>query len=266
MIAPLAGSPELPAELRDAYAGWSWRVAYQYGPPMLTYRLTSPTNDVHYLKLARNGLFPGLEDEAARMRWSIDHLPVPVVVQQATRRDVTWLITRSLPGVNAMDSALRAEPERLVRTLAGGLRRFHEAPIERCPFDFRLDTALDHARRRFDSRRFDVEEDLHPEFAHIAATDAIEQLERTRPLSEDPVVCHGDYCFPNILVENDTVTGYVDLGELGVADRWWDLAVATWSVTWNLGPGFEDAFLDAYEIARDDERQTFYRLLYDVVS
>ena len=42
--------------------------------------------------------------------------------------------------------------------------------------------------------------------------------------------------------------------------------MATWSVTWNLGPGYEDLFLEEYGVARDDERIEFYRLLYDVVS
>jgi kanamycin kinase len=89
---------------------------------------------------------------------------------------------------------------------------------------------------------------------------------RTSPPTEDLVVCHGDYCLPNILIDHGKITGYVDLGELGIADRWWDLAVGSWSVTWNLGPGLETHFLAAYGVAPDEERMAFYRLLYDVVS
>ena len=79
-------------------------------------------------------------------------------------------------------------------------------------------------------------------------------------------MCHGDYCLPNALLDGDDVVGFVDLGGLGVADRWWDLAVATWSLRWNLGPGLEDTFLDAYGTVRDNARQGFYHLLYDVVG
>ena len=46
------------------------------------------------------------------------------------------------------------------------------------------------------------------------------------PPSEDLVVCHGDYCFPNVLLDDaGAITGFLDLGELAVADRWWDVAV-----------------------------------------
>jgi len=56
------------------------------------------------------------------------------------------------------------------------------------------------------------------------------------------VVCHGDSCPPNVLLEEGRATGYVDLGELGVADRWWDVAVGGWSVAWNFGPELEPLF------------------------
>lgn len=79
-------------------------------------------------------------------------------------------------------------------------------------------------------------------------------------------MCHGDYCPPNALITGNQVTGYVDLGELGIADRWWDIAVATRAVTWNYGPGLEDLFLTIYGTPPDPQRQAFYRLLYDLVS
>ncbi|WP_435886091.1 phosphotransferase [Streptomyces erythrochromogenes] len=54
------------------------------------------------------------------------------------------------------------------------------------------------------------------------------------PPIDQLVVCHGDPCSPNTLVGDDgTWTGRVDLGTLGVADRWADLAVVTWSTQRN---------------------------------
>jgi kanamycin kinase len=45
-----------------------------------------------------------------------------------------------------------------------------------------------------------------------------------------------------------------------VADRWADLAIATW----NYGPGRETALLDAHGVAPDPERTRHYRLLYEL--
>jgi kanamycin kinase len=59
------------------------------------------------------------------------------------------------------------------------------------------------------------------------------------------------------------VAGHVDLGRTGVADRWADLAVATWSAIWNLGPGWEAELLAAYGVDPDAERSAYYRLLWD---
>jgi kanamycin kinase len=79
------------------------------------------------------------------------------------------------------------------------------------------------------------------------------------------VVCHGDACAPNTLIGDDgSFVGHVDLGSLGVADRWADLAVATWSTTWNYGPGWEEPLLDAYGVNADIERIGYYRLLWEL--
>jgi kanamycin kinase len=43
-----------------------------------------------------------------------------------------------------------------------------------------------------------------------------------------------------------------------------DLAVATWSATWNYGISWEQRLLDAYGVAPDPERTSYYRLLYDL--
>ena len=80
------------------------------------------------------------------------------------------------------------------------------------------------------------------------------------------MVCHGDYCPPNALLMDGAVTGYVDLGELGVADRWRDIAVGGWSVGWNFGPEYEPLFYESYGIEPHAERMAFYRLLWELSS
>ena len=93
---------------------------------------------------------------------------------------------------------------------------------------------------------------------------ALDLLAEIPPVDE-LVVCHGDSCAPNTMLTDDGHwSGHVDLGALGVADRWADLASATWRATWNYGPGWETVLLYAYGVAPDPRRTRYYRLLYDL--
>jgi len=203
----------------------------------------------------------------ARMRWAVAAgLPVPAVVATCRSGRADWLLTDGLPGRDATVSDLRAEPERLVPLLASGLRRFHQTPAGDCPFRFGPDEAMDDAARRVRAGLVKPE-DMHPEHAHLNPVAALAEAARLRPARKpDLVLCHGDYCLPNVLIEAGRVSGFVDLGELAVADRWSDLAVATWSVTWNLGPGWEELFLASYGVSADPQAIAFYRLIYDLAT
>lgn len=81
------------------------------------------------------------------------------------------------------------------------------------------------------------------------------------------MVCHGDACVPNTLLHDDgRYSGHVDMASLGTADRWADLAVATWSTEWNYGPGWEEPFIRAYGVETDHDRIRYYRSLWDLAN
>jgi len=255
----------IPGFLAVAYRRWQWTSVSCY-PRQMTWRLERDT-EVRYLKVGINGGYPGLRAEAERIGWASAYLPVPEVLGAGTDENAEWLITAAVAGRPATDPAL-GDPPAVVAAWAEGLRQFHEAaPVGVCPFDFRLDVAVDHVRRRVASGLIDPAGDFNDDHRCLATPEAaLRELERCRPAGEDLVVSHGDYCPPNALMRGGRVVGYVDLGELAVADRWRDLAVSTWSATWNFGPGLERLFLDAYGAEPDPVRQAFYRLLFDLAS
>lgn len=61
-------------------------------------------------------------------------------------------------------------------------------------------------------------------------------------------MCHGDLFLPNVLLDPATcaVTGVIDAGRLGVADRWVDLAIATRSFVSELNPQYGQWATDQY--------------------
>ena len=257
---------DVPSDLLDEYAAWEWREVSRHPGNSVMYRLSGSAGGGCYLKIVRLGWTPSAQAEAERTAWARGFLPVPRVLRHGVTETSGWLLTEAIDGIDATHASLRADVEGLVDRLARGLDRFHSAPADACPFQFRIADALRHVRQRLETGQIDPARDFHSEFAALTADAAVAELERTAPEAEDVVVCHGDYCVPNILLRDDAVVGFVDLGELGVADRWWDLAVATWSLGWNFGAGYEDRFLAAYGVRRDEHRLRFYRLLYDLAS
>ena len=259
--------PAPPSELEQIAPGWAATLAYRLVPHLTTWRLTGPDGAVRFAKVARGGArYPTLRGESERMIWADAYLPVPVVVALEELGDATVLVTEALPGQDATSAVWRDDVPGLVRALGRGLRRFHEAVGEEwCPFRFDLARALAHVEERV--RTGDIRRSgFHTEHAHLTPAGALAELEALAPDEEDLVVCHGDFCPPNVLLREGAVTGYVDLGELGAADRWWDVAVGAWSVGWNFGEELEAPFYESYGVTPDPKRIRFFRLLYDLVS
>jgi kanamycin kinase len=256
-----------PSELEWIAPGWEATLAYQLAPYLTTWRLRGPDGAVRFAKVARGAdRYPTLRGESERMIWAAPYLPVPVVVALEQVRDATILVTQGLPGQDATGADGRSDLPALVRALGRGLREFHGAVGEEwCPFRFDLGRALAHVEDRV--RTNDISPGgFHAEHAHLTPAAALAELEALAPPDEDLVVCHGDFCPPNVLLEDGRVTGFVDLGELGAADRWWDVAVGAWSVGWNFGKELEPLFYASYGIDPDPGRIRFFRLLYDLAS
>lgn len=235
---------KLPLDLIDRYATWQWEQVWA-----TTYAFTR-SGERLFVKLATSG--HTLPDEAQRLRWAADWLPVPEVVEYGTDGETDWLITRALPGVDATRHRWYTEdPGKLAAALGQGLKDFHSrVPPRECPFDFTVLTAVAHVKARL--------------AAGLAPSDKVELLLDTVPGPGEEVVCHGDYCLPNVMLAGDRVSGFVDLGALAVADPWWDLATGAWSLGYNVGPGHEAAFFAAYGIDPDPDRLAWYRLLYEL--
>jgi len=180
-----------------------------------------------FLKWNPRGSGIDLDDERARLAWLAPRHPVPEVLDAARDDDGQLLVTRALPGDGAVTEAWRARPREAVHAIAEGLRALHALPVADCAFTCRWAPATD----------------VPP---------------------DDLVVVQGDACAPNTIIgTNGRFAGHVDLGFVGVADRWADLAVASQSLDWNYGPGWQDEFFAAYGIERDEARIARYRALFD---
>lgn len=262
--APATGPPPIPdnlsAVLRDAAWAQIWVKA---GTEV--WRVT--TDVVRYLKIGPAGGLDGIIAERDRVAWLAGRQSTPAEVAHHVDRETGWLLTDEVPGVAAHDPRFRMGSVRpWLEALGHGLRNFHDAlPVDSCPFDARVDTLLAAARRRVAAGGVDPST-LGPLYRRHTAEQLSDHLHTMRPAepAEDLVVAHGDPCLPNLLLRpaGDQVTGVVDVGRLGVSDRYRDLAIIVRSLGQTIGPEVAYLLLDAYGITRPDlARLEFYVLL-----
>jgi aminoglycoside phosphotransferase len=219
-----------------------------------------------FIKWTPPGSGLDLAAEAARMTWAGQFHPVPRVLAGGADTHGSWLVTAALPGDNAVDARWQSDPPAAVTAIGEGLRALHDAlPVADCPFSWSAVERLEDARRQAAEGLLDPA-DWHECHQGLTIAEALERAAAI-PATDKLVVCHGDACSHNTLLTADgRWSGHVDLGLLGVADRWADLAVATWSAEWNYGPGLDGLLLAAYGVQPDPERTRYYRLLWDLSS
>ncbi len=152
----------------------------------------------------------------------------------AAPRVVDWdggtLVMTALPGVPAGDldgdDLMAAWP-----SIAATIGALHALPAADCPFDRGLHAMAARARdvvaRDAVNPDFLPDEDRGISAAQLLARVTAELPARLAQEASSQVVVHGDACLPNIMVDPATsaCTGLIDLGRLGVADRYADLAL-----------------------------------------
>ncbi|WP_313537739.1 APH(3') family aminoglycoside O-phosphotransferase [Sphingomonas sp.] len=248
----------VPAGLAALVAGRTWFRDRVGQSGCAVYRLARAGEDDLYLKMAGAETLSDLVDEMARLRWLAAYLPVPPLHGFGLEGDGGWMLTGRLPGRTAyqlLEEHPAAAPA-LAGSLARFLRRLHAIPVARCPFSADHALRLAAAKDRMDAGL--VEEDEFDDARRgMSAQDVWGEMGAAMPVAFERVVTHGDFSLDNLLVVNANVVGCIDLGRVGIADRWQDLAIL-WHSLAEFGEESAGAMLQAYGIALDPAKLDFH--------
>ncbi|MDR6881512.1 APH(3') family aminoglycoside O-phosphotransferase [Bacillus sp. 3255] len=251
---------KLPDELAAKIGGYSWQRITLGQSQSRTYRLTGEGPDM-YLKIQSLTAVESLVGEKERLVWLQGTLPVPEVLFYGRDDADEYMLITEIAGINASDKCYESALPQLMQQLAYGLKAVHRVEIAGCPFDQRLDVKIKEAAGRVERQQVD-EDDFDEARKGFSARELLKELQATRPAAEDIVFTHGDYCLPNIILHGGKVSGFIDWGRAGLADRYQDLALAVRSIRYNFGQEHVQAFLDAYGLAElDEDKIRYYQLL-----
>ena len=203
-----------------------------------------------------------LDREWQRLRWAeLLVLPTPKPISFSPEPP-ELLVQGSLHGVTLDEILHTSSAIELGRLLGGAVRAIHELPVSDCPFRETLDIALERAARAVasESVRLDL---LDPRLRSTPLSELLERVQRERPPVEDLVVTHGDIALASVYTDGARISGYANLGMLGVADRYRDLALCVRDLAEDAGADAVRAFLTTYGLRRPDSQRLAYYALLD---
>lgn len=202
-----------------------------------------------FLKSAPKG---ALAKEAAMTRFFHEKgLGAEILAYESLEKD--WMLSVRIPGEDCLDGLYLSDPQRLCDTTAKLLRWLHSAGFDRCPVH-RTKDYLENAHKNYVNQRYDAS--LFPDnWGYATAQEAWQEVERNGKYLSSDTLLHGDYCLPNILLNNWNFSGFIDLDAGGIGDRHIDLFWGMWSLQFNLKTDrYRDRFLDVYgrELINED--------------
>lgn len=259
---PVSEIKNLPSALAKLLTGYSWHQVTVGCSGTAVYKLQKPESEDLYLKINPRPENAALFEEKLRLDWIGNRLPVPVVRFFGEDAAQEYLLLSALPGVDASDAALQGQVEQVVHLLAYGLRQIHALPIQSCPFNQRLEHRLEAARTRLMNGEVD-ESQFQGENRGRDIAQLYNELLSTAPESEDLVFTHGDYCLPNIIMNQDTLSGFINWGSAGIADKYQDLALAVRSLRHNFGAAWVPLLLREYGLEKPDRFKIEFYVLLD---
>lgn len=260
-------APALPSSLAALVAGYRWSRDMVGESGGAVFRLWGKAGAPDlYLKYGRGAVAGDVMAEALRLPWLAAHVAVPAVVHFTTVADEAWLLAEALDGRTAWQWLDGADPgsgeaEAVADALAGFLRGLHAMPVVAAPFDARHPVRLAAARERIDAGLVDAD-DFDEERQGRAPEALWADMLALLPMPDDPVMTHGDFSLDNLLLRDGVVTGCIDVGRAGIADRYQDLAIM-WNCLGEFCEPLQRRFLSSYGIDVPDERRLRFHLLLD---
>ncbi len=202
-----------------------------------------------------------LEKEA--MDWLQDKLPVPRVIAYCKKDETAYLLTQRIDGVSS--EQLQHNKENTVAILAKGLRSIHNTSIINCPLpQYTAQNLIQEAKKNV-QKGIVTAQSLQARGDKRTPQEALDQVISLCPQTEHSTFTHGDYCLPNVMIRNNTLSGFIDWGSAGVGDPHRDLVSAQYSIRRNLGEEWLTPFFDHYGLDQINEKTlAFYRAIYEL--
>lgn len=178
---------------------------------------------------------PDSRENQQVLSWLEGKIPVPKVIVCEFSQGKRWLLTEKVQGLMSCDKEYLRNPQVLISALAYSLQRLHSVDTTGCPEILTQETLLNRARYRVENGLVEMDltepETFGPD-GFASPWELLTWLEKNRPESRLCLI-HGDFCLPNIFLENGQLSAFIDLDDCGVGEAWRDIALCWRSLKHN---------------------------------
>ncbi len=161
--------------------------------------------------------------------------------------DRDYLITERVDGEDLTHPNYLEDGRWLAETMGTMLRELHSTEPQDCPVKDRVSEYLALARNNYINGTYDKTAFTPDSFGYRSADEARLMLDENAVILKSDTLIHGDFCLPNIIMKDKTLSGFIDLGNAGIGDRHIDLFWGAWTLCFNLKTDkYTDRFFDSY--------------------
>lgn len=217
--------------------------------------------EIYFLKISKKGM---LKSEYEKLNWLKGKLKVPEIILYDYSDDNEYLITESIEGNMVCSEKFVSNPNLGLKIIAEAFKNIENVNIENCPINVDIDyklTLIENNVKNGLIKITDVKEETLKKYNTLE--NIVEYLKNHKFYS-DPCFSHGDTSLPNIFANKDKFSGFIDVGECGVADKWFDLAICEKSIKRNYGKKFISEFYKELNIIPDREKIDYYLLMMEL--
>ena len=164
-----------------------------------------------------------------------------------------YLLTEKLHSDDCTVAKYLEQPERLAELLGERLAFLHSLDYAGCPVLNHTERYLLKVKQTMETEQYDKSH-FPDSFGYESAEQAWAVVEKQGHKLKTDTLIHGDYCLPNVILDDWRFGGFIDLDNGGVGDRHVDLFWGAWTFWFNLKTDkYRDRFFDAYGRDKIDE-------------
>lgn len=215
----------------------------------------------YFLKIAKKGL---LTQEFNALQWLNGKLEVPEIVLFDYTTETEYLITKAIFGEMVCSDFYLKNPQKALQVIKESFDNIYAVDISNCPFDVSNKYKLSLIEKNVKNGLVKNEDLKEETLKRFGSVENLLKYLIDNKFEEELCFSHGDTSLPNIFALDGKFSGFIDVGECGIADKWFDLAICEKSIKRNFGEGYISEFYKTLGIIPDRAKINYYLLMMEL--